>query len=87
MVHRVSTAYNLHANLRAKSAVRSMKHSESENRGPRGNLETDRMAMTSLVYRNTPDRNIGRSPAQVLHSLQLPDDVPCDPNRLRIIKE
>ncbi len=45
------------------------------------------MAMALLAYRNTPDRDTGRSPAQVLFARQLRDGVPCDPSRLRLQKE
>ena len=53
--HRVSTAYNPHSNLRAETAVKSMKRLVMDNVGPKGELTTDRMAMAMLAYRNTPD--------------------------------
>ena len=74
--HRVSTAYNPHSNLRAETAVKTIKRLIRENTGVRGSLDTDRMAMALLAYRNTPDRDTARSPAQVLFACQLRDAVP-----------
>lgn len=66
--HRVLSAYNPHANLRAETAVRTMKRWIQENVGPKGSLDTDKMAWALLAYRNTPDRDTARSPAQVLYA-------------------
>ena len=85
--HRVSTAYNPHSNLRAETAVKSMKRLVADNTGPKGDLDTDRMAMALLTYRNTPDRDTGRSPAQVLFARQLRDTIPCKPENLRLRPE
>ena len=45
------------------------------------------MTMALLAYRNTPDRDTKRSPAQVLYARQLREAVPCEPSRLRVRKE
>ena len=63
--HRVSTSYNPHANLRAEAAVKTMKRLIKDNVGPSGSLDTDALAMALLTYRNTPDHDTHRSPAQI----------------------
>ena len=45
------------------------------------------MAMALLTYRNTPDRDTGLSPAQVLFAHHLRDSVPCKPEGLRLRPE
>ena len=45
------------------------------------------MAMALLTYRNTPDRDTRRSPAQVLFARTLRDAIPCAPSALRLRKE
>ena len=82
--HRVSLAYNPHANLRAESAVKMVKCMIRENTAGKGSLDTDKMAMALLNYRNTPDRDTGLPSAQVLFSRKLRDAVPCDPRGLRL---
>ena len=77
--HRVSTAYNPHSNLRAETAVKTVKRLVTQNTGARGSLDTDALALALLQYRNTPDRDTGRSPSQVLFARKLRDGVPCDP--------
>ena len=85
--HRVSTAYNPHANLRAETGVKSMKRLIARNTGVRGSLDTDSLAMALLQYRNTPDRDTGRSPAQVLFCRKLRDAVPVNREDLKIRPE
>ena len=84
---RISTAYNPHANLRAETAVKSMKRLIARNTGPRGSLDTDAVAVALLQYRNTPDRDTGRSPAQVLFCRKLRDAVPVQPADLQLRPE
>ena len=85
--HRVSTSYNPHANLRSETAVKTMKRLIKSNIGPTGTLNTDAMAAALLTYRNTPDRDTQRSPAQVLYGRQLKDTLPCNPEKLKIRPE
>ena len=85
--HRISTAYNPHANLRAETAVKTMKRLISENTGPSGSLDTDSLAMAILNYRNTPDRDTHRSPAQILFARKLRDSIPCNKQDLQLRKE
>ena len=87
VTHRVSSAYNPHSNLRAESGVKSMKRLIAENTGVGGSLNTDRFMAALLTYRNTPDRDTKRSPAQVLFARQLRDTVPCSKENLVLRKD
>ena len=40
-----------------------------------------------MTYRNTPDRDTQRSPAQILYGRQLKDTLPCNPEKLKIRPE
>merc|ERR1712082_16725 len=85
--HRVSSAYNPHSNLRAESAVKTVKRLIARNVDPRRTLDTDALAMALLQHRNTPDRDTGRSPAQVLFSRKLQDAIPVRPEDLKLRPE
>ena len=85
--HRVSSTYFPHSNMRAETAVKSMKRLIVNNTGPGGSLETDKFAAAMLTYRNTPDRDTGLSPSQVLYARKLRDTVPCVPAEWVLTKE
>ena len=87
VTHRLTSAYNPHANLRSETAVKSMKRLISSNTGPGGTLKTDALAAALLVYRNTPDRDTRRSPSQILYARQLRDTLPCTPDKLKLRPE
>ena len=53
-----------------------MKRLLADNTCPRGTLNTDKFATALLMYRNTPIRDLGLSPAQVLFARRLRDGVP-----------
>ena len=76
ITHRVSSAYNPHGNTRAELAVKSMKRLIRDNLGPSGSLDTVAFGRALLMYRNTPDRDTGKSPAQVIFGRQLRDFIP-----------
>ena len=61
---RMSSAYFRHSNQRAELGVRAAKRILRENGN--GKLDTDRFLRALLTYRNTPDRDTGKSPAQVV---------------------
>ena len=81
--HRVSSAYFPHANLRAEQGVRTVKRLLRGNVGPGGSLDSDRVARALLNYRNTPDRDLGRSPAQIVFGRSLNDAMPLSLGKLR----
>lgn len=62
--------------------VKTFKHLISDNFGPSGSMNTDKMAMAFLIYRHTPDLDTHRLPLQVLFAGQLWDTVLCDPHHL-----
>ena len=64
--HRLSSAYLPASNGRAEQAVKVAKRLIEGNIGPTGSLDTDSLAAALLQHRNTPDRESGLSPAQVL---------------------
>ena len=87
VTQRISSAYFPHSNLRAESGVKSMKRLIAENTGSGGSLDTDAFAAALMQYRNTPDRDTGLSPAQVLYARQLRDTVPTEAGNLRLRKD
>ena len=74
--HRLSSAYFPQSNGRAEVAVRVMKRLLEENVDANGNLDNDRVARALLQQRNTPDKDCGLSPAQVLFGRPLNDTLP-----------
>ena len=50
-----------------------MKRLLQGNLGPDGSLDTDAFSKAILTYRNTPDRDMGQSPAQVIFGRVLQD--------------
>ena len=87
MRHRVSSAHFPHSNLRAETGVKSVKRLIAENTGPGGVLDCDRFTAALLTYRNTPDRDTGVSPAQVLFARKLRDAIPTSPEGLLLRPE
>ena len=85
--HRVSSAYHPHSNLRAETAVKTIKRLISDNIDRSGNLDNDSMAAALLSYRNTPDRDTGRSSSMILYARQMKDTIPCHPNKLKLRPE
>ena len=67
---------NPHSNMRAEIGVKSMKRLCRENVSAGGGLDNDRFLRAVLQYRNTPDRDTGRSPAEVLYGRRLRDHIP-----------
>ena len=64
-----------------------MKRLIADNIGARGTLQTDAFTLAILNYRNTPDRDSGLSPAQILFARKLRDALPCHPSNLVVRKE
>ena len=75
--HRVSSVAYPHSNQRAELAVKSMKRLIRENTGADGSLNNDKFLRAVMMYRNTPDRDTERSPAQVIFGRNLRDFLPA----------
>ena len=75
--HRVSSVAFPHSNQRAELAVKSMKRLCRENTNQDGSLDNDRFLRAVMSYRNTPDRDTKRSPAQVIFGRNLKDFLPA----------
>ena len=65
-----------HSNQRAELGVKVSKRLIRENKGPGGTLNTDKFCRAMMAYRNTPDRDTSRSPAEVLFGKPLRDHLP-----------
>ena len=85
--HRVSSAYYPKSNLRAELGVKVIKRLLRENVGAGGTLDTDKVARALLGYRNTPNQELGRSPAQLLYGRTLRDYLPGTSEMLRQRRE
>ena len=83
----MSSAYHPHSNFRAETAFKTLKRLISDNVDKSGNLDNDAVAAALLTYRNTPDRDTNMSPAMILFARQLRSNIPCHPDKLRLIKE
>ena len=81
--HRVSSAHFPHPKQKAELGVKSMKRLCRENVGRNGSLDSDNIVRGLLAYRNTPDMDTNRSPAEVLYGRQLCGDLPVVGGRLR----
>ena len=81
---RQSSAHYPQSNGRAEAAVKTAKRILREKLGSNGTLATERMVLAFLQYHNTPLRDGGKSPAQLLLGRQLRSGVPVPSNELRI---
>ena len=68
-----------HANTRSEIAVKTAKRVLRANTSITGELDNVAVTRAILQYRNTPDRDIGMSPAQLLYGRQLRDFLPGKP--------
>lgn len=85
--HRVSSVAFPHSNNRAELGVKTAKRLIRDNTGGRGELNNDRFARALAQYRNTPDQDVGLSPAQILFGRHLRDHMPVLPDQYRPRRE
>ena len=83
----ISSAYHPRSNKRAEVAVKQAKRLITGNLGPKGELDTDRMARALLEHRNTPDPQTGLSPAQIIFGRQLRGFLPRPDSSMQIREE
>ena len=74
--HRVSSAYNPHSNSRAEIGVKSMKRLLRDNIDVDGALDSSRFINAMLTYKNTPCRDMGMSPAEIVLGRNVSDFFP-----------
>ena len=84
--HRRSSAYYPQSNGRAELAVKTAKRLLNNNTAPDGSLDTINFMRAIMQYRNTPIKELGLSPAQLLFHRQLRDAIPTHPKLLRLNK-
>ena len=85
--HRLSSVAYPHSNQRAELTVKSMKRLIRENTGADGNLNNDKFLRALMQYRNTPDRDIGLSPAQIIFGRSLRDFLPSPQSRYKVHRQ
>lgn len=85
--NRLSSAYYSQSNGRAELAVKAAKRIIADNTGPRGELNTDRVAAALLQHRNTPSGDTGLSPSQMLFGRNLRESIPFTEQALKIRPE
>ena len=85
--HRLSSVYYPHSNQRAEQGVKSAKRMLRENIAADGSLNTDKFLRALLMHRNTPDRDTGLSPAQVIFGRAVRDFFPIKPGNLQLHPE
>ena len=81
---RQSSAYYPQSNGRAEAGVKSLKRLLMGHTGINGTIHTDAVAQALLQYRNTPLRDVNKSPAQLALGRQLRDTVPLPRHRYKI---
>ena len=81
--HRLSSVAFPHSNQRAELGVKSMKRLIRDNTSGDGSLDNDKFLRALLQYRNTPDRDTGFSPAQVIFGRNLRDFLPAPQSRYK----
>ena len=71
--HHVTSAYNLQSNMRAETAVTTVKKLLMDNMGGEGSLDTDKFMAALLQYHNIPIQDINLIPSLILIARQMRD--------------
>ena len=74
--HRLASVAFPHANCRAEVAVKTAKRLIRDNVSADGSLDSLKLTRALLQHRNTPDRDTGLSPAELVLGRQLRDFLP-----------
>ena len=85
--HRLSSVDYPQSNGRAELAVKSAKRIIRNNMQADGSLDNDRAARAILQHRNTPLKDLGMSPAQLLLHRELRDHIPTNPSHYQLHKD
>ena len=81
-IQRISSEAHPHANQRAEGAVKAVKRMLTDCMGPGGNLTGDRFMRALMEHRNTPLRELKKSPAQLMLGRRLRNVLPLAPSML-----
>ena len=81
--HRLSSVALAHSNGRAELGVKTCKRMLKDITGPNGDINLDNIQRGMLQYRNTPDRDTGLSPAQIIFGRPIKDFIPILPGSFR----
>ena len=81
---RLTSAYYPQSNGRAEVTVKSLKRLLMRNTGPKGTINTDKIAKALLQHRNTPLRGVNKSPAQLALGRDLRDSLPLPREQYKI---
>ena len=84
---RLSSEYYPRANTRAELGVKSMKRLLRNNTVSSGSLNCDKFSRAILEYRNTPCKDLGVSPSNILFGRNLKDHLPTMIDNLKVRKE
>ena len=79
--HRVSSSYFPHSNMRAETAVKTVKRLIRDNTASDGTPHWDKILRAMMNHRNTPDPEWKLSPAQLLFGRPIRDFLPIKLNQ------
>ena len=82
-LHKISSSYNPHSNLRAESAIKTSKRIITDNTKSDGSPIWDKLYRAILQHRNTPLDGIQLSPAQLLMGRPIRDFQPVRPGQFQ----
>ena len=81
-IQRISSVAHPHANQRAEGAVKAVRRMLTDCMGPEGNLTGDKYTQAIMEHRNTPIRELKKSPAQLMLGRRLRNMLPLAPSML-----